>query len=323
MGVPGTRDLNAIDLSVPSARFRVDYQAPWEWLTGPDRGGVPWKPDLRDGYVQAKGKNVAFRMGQFKMPVLAMQMESPWMLPLVRRGRIHDLTVDWLDVAGRLPGAMLTVREKFGDIKPRLFLGAFQARRFTEIDAGRLPRHRPGPGAFALVPEAGGARSDRRRQRGDWRGVRAPDWLYGVQPAPASVDRGCRRDGTDRVFATGGLRIWADAMMGTSWYEYRRTRTTTTRSSRRAPSPPTASAGSRTKRSTWSPTCSADCSSRTPTSTATSPRRPSVSTSACGGAAGSPCRVSSTGETKFPPKGYLFGPAPDRLGVILQVGVAF
>ena len=217
MGVPGTRDLNAIDLSVPSARFRVDYQAPWEWLNGQIEVEFAGKPDMRDGYVQAKGKNVAFRMGQSKMPVLAMQMESPWVLPLVRRGLIHDLTVDWLDVAGRLPGAMLTVREKFGDIKPRLFLGAFQARRFTEIDAdgSATPTW---SGSFRSRPEARGARSGRRRQRGDRRGVRAPDRLTGVQPAPASVDRGRRCDGQPRV-RDRWPRIWVDGLAGASWYE--------------------------------------------------------------------------------------------------------
>ena len=30
MGMPVTGDVNTLDLSVPSARFRIDYQSPWE-----------------------------------------------------------------------------------------------------------------------------------------------------------------------------------------------------------------------------------------------------------------------------------------------------
>ena len=198
-GVPVTRDVNTLDLSIPSARFRIDYQSPWEWLTSQLEVDFAGNVDLRDAYVQAKGKQVAFRMGQFKMPVLAMQMESPWVLPLVRRGLIHDLTVDWLDVAGRLPGAMLTLREKFGDIKPKLFLGAFQASRFVEIDLD-------GSRDTDLVRERS-LSSQKLVARGQvdigsveiGAVVRAPDRLAGVQPAAAAVDRGRRRDGQPRV----------------------------------------------------------------------------------------------------------------------------
>jgi hypothetical protein len=218
MGVPVAGDLDTLDLSVPSVRFRVDYQSPWEWITGQIEVDFAGKPDLRDGYVQAKGKQVAFRMGQFKMPVLAMQMESPWTLPLVRRGLIHDLTVDWLDVAGRLPGAMLTLREKFGDIRPRLFLAAFQARRFVEIDANGsrdtdLVRER-GLGSLKLVARGQvdigsveiGAVYEHRL------GSPAFSQLLRLWTAGGDVT-------VNHVFATGGLRLWADALTGASWYE--------------------------------------------------------------------------------------------------------
>ncbi len=217
-GVPVTRDVNTFDLSVPSARFRVDYLSPWPWLTGQIEVDFAGKPDLRDGYVQAKGERAAFRMGQFKMPVLAMQMESPWVLPLVRRGLIHDLTVDWLDVAGRLPGAMLTLREKFGDIKPKLFLGAFQARRFVEIDVDGtrdtdLVRERSlssqklvARGQVDIGSVEIGAVYEHRI------GSPAFSQLLRLWTAGGDVT-------VNHVFATGGLRIWVDALAGASWYE--------------------------------------------------------------------------------------------------------
>jgi hypothetical protein len=213
-----TRDLNVIDLSIPSVRFRVDYQSPWEWLTSQLEVDFAGRPDLRDAYAQAKSKYVVFRMGQFKMPVLAMQMESPWALPLVRRGLIHDLTVDWLDVAGRLPGALLTLRAKFGDIKPRLMLGAFQARRFVEIDLDGardtdLVRER-GLGSQKLVARGQvdigsveiGAVYEHRL------GSPTYSQLLRLWTAGADVT-------VNRVFAAGGLRLWADVLAGASWYE--------------------------------------------------------------------------------------------------------
>jgi len=218
-GTPVTREVNTFDLSVPSARFRVDYQSPWEWLTSQLEADFAGRNvDLRDAYIQAKGKRVAFRMGQFKMPVLAMQMESPWVLPLVRRGLIHDLTVDWLDVAGRLPGAMLTLREKFGDIKPKLFLGVFQARRFVEINDD-------GSRDTDLVRELS-LSSQKLVARGQ---VDIGSVEIGAvyehrigSPAFSQLLRLWTAGGdvtVNHVFATGGLRIWVDALAGASWYE--------------------------------------------------------------------------------------------------------
>jgi hypothetical protein len=218
MGVPVRRDVNTFDLSVPSARFRLDYQSPWEWLTSQLEVDFAGNVDLRDAYVQAKGKQVALRMGQFKMPVLAMQMESPWVLPLVRRGLIHDLTVDWLDVAGRLPGTMLTLREKFGDIRPKLFLGVFQARRFVEIDLDGsrdtdLVRQRSlssqkfvARGQVDIGSVEIGAVYEHRL------GSPAFSQLLRLWTAGGDVT-------VNHVFATGGLRIWVDALAGASWYE--------------------------------------------------------------------------------------------------------
>jgi len=217
-GTPVTRTTDPLDLSIASARFRLDYLSPWSWLTGQIEMEFAGKPDLRDGYVQAKGEHISFRMGQFKMPVLALQMESPWQLPIIRRGLIHDLTVDWLDVAGRLPGAMVTLRGKFGDIKPRLYLGAFQARRFVEIndDGSRdtdLIREREW-GSQKLVA----------RGQVDIGSVEIGVVYEHRIGSPSAIQlRRLWTAGGDvtvnHVFATGGLRLWVDGLAGASWYE--------------------------------------------------------------------------------------------------------
>jgi hypothetical protein len=215
--MPYERTIHPLDLSVPSVRFRVDYLSPWPWLTGQLEMDFAGKPDLRDGYVQAKGEHVAFRMGQFKMPVLAMQMESPWALPMIRRGLIHDLTVDWLDVAGRLPGAMLTLRGKFADIKPRLFLGAFQARALGQVVA-------PGDRDTDLVTERPfGSQKLVARGQVDIGSVEIGA-VYEHRlgsPGLGQLRRLWTAGGdftVNHVFATGGLRIWVDGLAGASWY---------------------------------------------------------------------------------------------------------
>ena len=299
------RDLNTLDLSVPSARFRIDYQSPWPWLTGQIEVDLAGRPDLRDGYVQAKGENVAFRMGQFKMPVLAMQMESPWALPLVRRGLIHDLTVDWLDVAGRLPGAMLTFREKFGDIKPRLFLGAFQAsgssrstrtaRRDTDLVRERslygqnlVARGQVDVGSV----EIGASYEHRARIAGF--GLLRPLWTAGADVT------------VNHVFATGGLRLWADALAGASWYEHAvQTGRRRGRHVRRGAPAGGVSLRRRRAGGALRRTLSASAASSIPTSTSprTWPgRRPSASTSVSAAARARPCRPRwMKGQRNFPP----------------------
>jgi hypothetical protein len=217
-GVPVMRETYPLDLAIASARFRIDYQSPWEWLTGQIEVDFAESPVLRDGYVQAKGEHVAFRMGQFKMPVLALQMESPWVLPMVRRGLIHDLTVDWLDVAGRLPGAMVTLRGKLGDLRPKLFLGAFQARRFVEIDAD-------GSRDTDLVRErTWGTQKLVARAQVDVGSVEIGVVYEHRIGSPSAIElRRLWTAGGDvtvnHVFATGGLRMWFDALAGASWYK--------------------------------------------------------------------------------------------------------
>jgi hypothetical protein len=64
------------------------------------------------------------------------ELESPWTLPLVRRGLVHDLMTDWLDIAGRRPGVAVGYRGGKGGLKPRLTLGASQGTVLKEVLPG-------------------------------------------------------------------------------------------------------------------------------------------------------------------------------------------
>lgn len=101
---------DAFDISVASVRPSLRWQAPQKWLSAVVEFELTRKPDLRDGFMQAKNKHLLLRAGQFKMPGSAIETASPWTLPFVRRGLLHTLLVDGLDSPWRRPGVMLRWR---------------------------------------------------------------------------------------------------------------------------------------------------------------------------------------------------------------------
>jgi hypothetical protein len=222
---PRTEHPHSLDFSVPTARASLKYQAPQPWLSAEIELEVADGPDMRDGYIQAKGRHLSAKIGQFKMPVSAFAMESLWDLPVVRRGLLHDVLSDWLDVGGRHPGVLFGIRGR-GGLKPSFSLGAFQGRVLEEdITAG-----------------------DRNTDDVSLAGVGWNSYLDGqsyVARVAAEladmVDVGAyyeHRIGSaavgeiehyptagvdavlDTVFDGAGLRVWADALLGESWYEH-------------------------------------------------------------------------------------------------------
>jgi hypothetical protein len=218
MAMPVMTDISSLDLSVPTARVSLRYRAPAPWLTAEVEVDLAGRPEMKDGYVQAKWKHLQLRAGQFKMPVSSLEMASPWTLPFVRRGFMTDLLVDRLDIAGRRPGATVTLRGG-GDIAPRLVLGAFQGSVVTEENAD-------GTRKTELV-EATSLRSQSLVARGqiEVAGMEIGAWYEHRVGTPAilMIDRYWTAGADlalDWVFGSGGLRIWADALAGASWFEH-------------------------------------------------------------------------------------------------------
>lgn len=133
-GALEARDRDALDLSLQSARFGVSYRSPLRFLSLQLELEVAGKPRVKDAFLEV-GKTFFVKAGQFKVPSATFELESPWTLPLARRGLVHDLMTDWLDIAGRRPGVAIGYKAK-GGIKPRLTLGAFQGTTLKQVLPG-------------------------------------------------------------------------------------------------------------------------------------------------------------------------------------------
>jgi hypothetical protein len=208
---------DAFDIAVASVRPLLRWQAPQKWLTGVIEFELTQKPDMRDGYVQARNKDFMLRAGQFKMPGSAIEMASPWTLPFVRRGFLHGLLVDELDNAWRRPGVML--RWRGADfLRPEISAGVFQGlvvvseglERDKDLIVARSLSAQSLIGRAQIEPVLGveiGAYYNHR--------VGTPGILRSARYWTAGADLV-----VDRTFASGGLRIWLDGIAGASWFEH-------------------------------------------------------------------------------------------------------
>lgn len=223
--VARTDNPTTLDLSVPTARASLRYQAPQPWLSAEVEIEVADGPAMRDGYVQAKGRHLSAKLGQFKLPVSAFAMESLWDLPLVRRGFLHDLLDDWLDVGGRQPGVLFGVRGR-GGMKPFLSLGAFQGNvveedivpgdRNTDPVSLDVLRGEGYLDAQSYVARAGFELAD-FVDLGLWYQHRVGSPAVGeIEHYPTAGFDAV----VDEDYAFGGVRLWLDAMLGESWYEH-------------------------------------------------------------------------------------------------------
>ncbi|MDF3065802.1 MAG: uncharacterized protein K0R38_1403 [Polyangiaceae bacterium] len=125
------RDRDALDVELQSARIGVDYHSPLPWLSAEVELELAGNVEAKDAFVKA-GQLFFVKAGRFKVPAAAMEVASPWTLPQVRRGLVHNLLVDWMDVAGRAPGVAFGYHEKTG-LKPRVTLGVFQGSTLKSV----------------------------------------------------------------------------------------------------------------------------------------------------------------------------------------------
>lgn len=230
--------INALDLSVPTARFSLDYQSPLKWLSAQLEGELTSRNVLRDAFVRARKRWVTVKAGHFKVPISALALESRFSLPTVDRGLLHDYLLDVLQIGDRRFGTTVELHDR--DVKtglrPTLTLGAFQGSALdqgafrdiedetlggqsyaarVELKPGDLVfgasfEHRVGPEVTLVVPEGGVP--ELRRPSTCKPPCVAHYWTVG---ADATLDT---------EFSTGGLRLWLDALAGRSWIESSRKR---------------------------------------------------------------------------------------------------
>jgi hypothetical protein len=208
------RETSSLDLSLASARFGIEYHSPLRWLSAELELEIAGKPQVKDAFVMA-GKRFFFKAGQFKIPTAALELESPWTLPTVRRGFVHDLLSDWLDVGSRRPGFAVGYRGK-GDLKPRLTLGAFQGTTLNEVT--------PGDRNVDLIEKAAlDAQSLAARVEVTLLGVDWGAWYeHRVGSTVAGEFEHYETGGLDAMLdyklASGGIRLWLDGIVGESFY---------------------------------------------------------------------------------------------------------
>lgn len=208
------RDRDALDLSLQSARIGAEYQSPLPWLAAELELELAGKVRTKDAYVEA-GKTLYARVGQFKVPAAELELVSPWKVPLVRRGFVHDLLTDWMDVGGRLPGVQLGYRGK-GALKPRFSAGAFQGRTLKGVV--------PGERDTRLIDHASlQAQTFAARGEVTLGGVAIGAWYeQRVGSSEVGQFRHYATFGldatTDQRLGPGALRFWLDGLGGQSFY---------------------------------------------------------------------------------------------------------
>jgi hypothetical protein len=93
-------------LSIPSAR--VGLAASLSHVDAEVTADLSSKSILKDAFVRVADGHKRLRLyaGQFKAPFLQRELESSWMLPVMRRGLVADYLVNTHDLGGRRLGVM-------------------------------------------------------------------------------------------------------------------------------------------------------------------------------------------------------------------------
>ncbi len=203
-GAPGTW---TGQLLVPSAR--VEVETTFERLRAVVEGDWEGKPKLKDAFVRLKmGKGFAVRVGQFKMPVSAIETESLLDLPVARRGLMHEVLASRMQLGWRRPG--LQVEWAGSLVVPlKVRAGAWQG-------TGADGEPQPGPAAALFGHNLA------IRGSAELGPVEAGAW-YESRATELAIGQGWDRHGAaglDVTFATlRGFRGWAEAALGSSWLD--------------------------------------------------------------------------------------------------------
>jgi hypothetical protein len=216
-GAVAVDERDAFDITVASVRPSLRWQAPQKWLSAVAEFELTRKPDLRDGFMQAKSKHLLLRAGQFKMPGSAIETASPWTLPFVRRGLLHTLLVDGLDSPWRRPGVMLRWRGAGGlhlELSGAIYQGLVVTSEGSERDKD-----------FILAQSLSAQGLIGRAQIEAADGVQVGAY-YDHRVGTPAVLRTAHfwLAGADlvieRPLAGGGLRVWLNGTAGASWFEH-------------------------------------------------------------------------------------------------------
>ena len=174
--------------------------------------------ELRDAFLRVGGSRFGARLGQFKPPVSATELESRWNLPTVERGLVNDVLVGAMGVAGRRPGLQLEWTGG-GSLDLEVRAGAFYP---SHVFGDRL-----GEKAFNNLVGRGRTAPARLAAR-----VSASPSGIGIgffaesrsaEPIPGEARERLWTAGADlgwrKRFDRSAIRIWIDGFTGTNWQD--------------------------------------------------------------------------------------------------------
>ncbi len=186
-----------LEASLRLARLRAVVEA--KAKRDGDRGELA----LGDAFLSADlGRRVTARGGSFKLPISALDGTSSWTLPTIRRGEIAALFGDEFEIGGRHVGGEVAFEPRVG-ARPSVRIGVWNAAPVSAGDgtatSGEVISGRIGvsPGRFDL----------------------------GMSAASRSAAVGGSRShydlvGIDLAFDAHGVRVWTEALGGSSWLDY-------------------------------------------------------------------------------------------------------
>jgi hypothetical protein len=218
-GVVEEKRVDALDFTIPTARVDLRYHAPGRWLSADVEFELAQRPELKDAWVRVRNRHFGAKLGQFKSPFSAIELESRFSLPVAERGFLHDVLTKQLQLAGRRPGATVSA-EAGGALRPSLTLGAFQGSVLVDRQADDLDREPlfeqtlDAQSLFARVELRAG---DVDIGAGYEHRVGTPELLTVAHYPTAGVDVKLDTHAHGR-----GLRVWVEALAGGSWFEHSR-----------------------------------------------------------------------------------------------------
>jgi hypothetical protein len=103
--------------------------------------------EVRDAYLRLDpNKHLRVQVGRFKRPISAIALTSRWDLPVIERGYLNDLAVDYgfgaepdeLPLSGRFIGAATTLRDTALPGRPELIVGVFRSAVHDQLAGSAL-----------------------------------------------------------------------------------------------------------------------------------------------------------------------------------------
>ncbi len=209
--------VDSLDLILDSARVGLAYLSPIDGVRLELSVEFAGKVEVKDAYAEYRGAFLGARAGFFKAPSSVFENAGRLSLAKADRGFISEILTERLEIGGRRPGVALLGRSEEG-VAPSFTLGAFQGSYVEDQATGQTELiDAEVMGAQSVV-----ARAEIAPEPFDFGSFGTLRVGTSEQPDPSNEPEHFWAGGADAkldaVFATSGLRMWLDGILGESWY---------------------------------------------------------------------------------------------------------